>query len=47
MQTIGQKLTTSGNAAIIMILEPVWASSSSVVFYGDDMPIGKVIEVAR
>ncbi len=43
MQTVGQKLTTSGNAAIIMILEPVWASSLSVVFYGDDMPIGKVI----
>lgn len=46
MQTIGQKLTTSGNAAIIMILEPVWASSLSVVFYGDDMPIGKVIGCA-
>lgn len=43
MQTIGQKLTTSGNAAIIMILEPVWASSLSVVFYGDDMPAGKII----
>ncbi|WP_417883482.1 DMT family transporter [Vibrio rumoiensis] len=43
MQTMGQKLTTSGNAAIIMILEPVWASSLSVVFYGDDMPAGKVI----
>lgn len=43
MQTIGQKLTTSGNAAIIMILEPVWASSLSVVFYGDDMSAGKII----
>lgn len=46
MQTMGQKLTTSGNAAIIMILEPVWASSLSVVFYGDDMPLGKVIGCA-
>lgn len=43
MQTIGQKLTSSGNAAIIMILEPVWASALSVLFYGDDMPVGKVI----
>lgn len=46
MQTMGQKLTTSGNAAIIMILEPVWASGLSVAFYGDDMSTGKIIGCA-
>ncbi|MFV0576495.1 MAG: DMT family transporter [Vibrio sp.] len=43
MQTFGQKLTSSSNAAIIMILEPVWASGLSVMFYGDALTAGKVI----
>ncbi len=43
MQTVGQKLTTSANAAVIMILEPVWASSLSVFFYGDHMTATKLL----
>ncbi|MGB2079696.1 MAG: DMT family transporter, partial [Vibrio sp.] len=43
MQTLGQKRTTPGNAAIIMILEPVWASSFSVLWYGESLQLSKII----
>lgn len=43
MQTLGQKLTTPGNAAIIMILEPVWASIMSVIWYHESLSSLKII----
>ncbi|MGF1684061.1 DMT family transporter, partial [Photobacterium minamisatsumaniensis] len=42
MQTAGQKNTTAANAAIIMILEPVWTVILSVLWYSESMPAHKV-----
>ncbi|WP_028023209.1 DMT family transporter [Enterovibrio calviensis] len=42
MQTLGQKGASAANAAIIMILEPVWTVILSVVWYSESMPAHKV-----
>ena len=42
MQTMGQKHSTAANAAIIMILEPVWTVILSVVWYAEEMPLNKL-----
>ncbi|MCW8330177.1 EamA family transporter [Photobacterium sp. SDRW27] len=43
MQTSGQKHTTAANAAIIMVLEPVWTVVLSMVWYGEQMPMNKLL----
>lgn len=43
MQTLGQKNTRPGNAALIMILEPVWTVILSIVWYGEVFALNKVI----
>ncbi|MGF1731080.1 DMT family transporter [Photobacterium kasasachensis] len=43
MQTTGQKHSTAANAAIIMVLEPVWTVFLSILWYGEQMPINKVL----
>ncbi|WP_394211840.1 DMT family transporter [Enterovibrio calviensis] len=42
MQTLGQKGASAANAAIIMILEPVWTVILSVVWYHESMPAHKI-----
>lgn len=42
MQTLGQKGASAANAAIIMILEPVWTVVLSVVWYHEAMPAHKI-----
>ncbi|PSU36352.1 DMT family transporter [Photobacterium lutimaris] len=42
MQTMGQKHSTAANAAIIMILEPVWTVILSVIWYAEAMPFNKL-----
>ncbi|MDX1301241.1 DMT family transporter [Photobacterium sp.] len=46
MQTSGQKHTTAANAAIIMVLEPVWTVVLSMLWYGEQMPINKLLGCA-
>ncbi|UTV30346.1 DMT family transporter [Photobacterium atrarenae] len=43
MQTTGQKHSTAANAAIIMVLEPVWTVVLSILWYGETMPIHKFL----
>lgn len=43
MQTIGQKHANPTNAAILMLLEPVWTMGFSVWFYHELMPLNKII----
>ncbi|WP_415721493.1 DMT family transporter [Photobacterium ganghwense] len=43
MQTTGQKYANPTNAAIIMVLEPVWTVILSVIWYGEQMPPHKVM----
>lgn len=43
MMTTGQKHTTAANAAIIMILEPVWTVVLSMVWYAEEMPVSKLL----
>ncbi|GIC79641.1 DMT family transporter [Moritella sp. F3] len=43
LQTAGQKNTTTANAAIIMILEPVWTVILSMLWYGETMGMTKLI----
>lgn len=42
LQTLGQKGASAANAAIIMILEPVWTVVLSVVWYHEAMPAHKI-----
>lgn len=42
MQTAGQKHSSPANAAIIMILEPVWTVVLSVIWYAEQMPMHKL-----
>ncbi|KXF81095.1 DMT family transporter [Enterovibrio coralii] len=46
MQTLGQKGASPANAAIIMILEPVWTVVLSVVWYHEAMPAHKIMGCA-
>ncbi|WP_322804752.1 DMT family transporter [Vibrio alfacsensis] len=43
MQTMGQKFVQAGNAALIMILEPVWTVILSVLWYGEILTANKLI----
>ena len=43
MLTTGQKYTTASNAAIIMLLEPVWTVVLSILWYGEQMPMNKLL----
>ncbi|WP_070971654.1 DMT family transporter [Vibrio sonorensis] len=43
MQTTGQKGLTPGNAALIMILEPVWTVFLSIIWYAEALTTNKVV----
>jgi len=43
VQIAGQKNTTSANAALIMILEPVWTVIFSIIWYGEQTSISKTM----
>ncbi|KOE87258.1 membrane protein [Vibrio alginolyticus] len=42
MQTIGQKHANPTNAAILMLLEPIWTLVLSVLIYDESMPANKI-----
>jgi drug/metabolite transporter (DMT)-like permease len=46
MQTMGQKFVQAGNAALIMILEPVWTVILSVLWYGEVLTANKLVGCA-
>lgn len=46
MQTMGQKFVQAGNAALIMILEPVWTVMLSVFWYGEVLTANKLVGCA-
>lgn len=43
MQTTGQKLANPTNAALLMLLEPIWTLILSVVMYHEPMPFNKIL----
>lgn len=43
LQTAGQKNTTTANAAIIMILEPVWTVILSMLWYDESLGLTQVV----
>ncbi|SEG16088.1 DMT family transporter [Vibrio hangzhouensis] len=43
MQTTGQKFAHPTNAALLMLLEPVWTLILSVIIYAEPMPINKIL----
>jgi drug/metabolite transporter (DMT)-like permease len=43
LQTIGQKWVTQTNAAILMLLEPIWTMLLSVWIYDESMPLNKLV----
>ncbi|WP_394144057.1 DMT family transporter [Vibrio atypicus] len=43
MQTLGQKGCNPGNAALIMLLEPIWTVILSIVWYGEQLSNNKMI----
>lgn len=45
-QTMGQQRVTAANAAIIMILEPIWTVVLSVLWYQEPMPAQKILGCA-
>lgn len=46
MQTLGQKHANPTNAALLMLLEPVWTMILSVWIYDESMPLNKIIGCA-
>ena len=42
LQTVGQKWVTPTNAAILMLLEPIWTMLLSVWIYDESMPLNKL-----
>lgn len=42
MQTVGQKYANPTNAAILMLLEPIWTLVLSVLIYDESMPANKI-----
>lgn len=46
MQTIGQKRVNPTNAALLMLLEPIWTMMLSVWVYNESMPLNKIIGCA-
>ncbi len=43
LQTVGQKQITASNAALIMLLEPVWTATLSVLWYGEVFTLNKAL----
>ncbi|WP_410016805.1 DMT family transporter [Sodalis sp. C49] len=43
LQMAGQKKTSVANAAIIMVLEPVWTVLLATLWYGENMPAQKAV----
>lgn len=43
MQTLGQKGCNPANAALIMLLEPIWTVILSIIWYGEQLSNNKVI----
>lgn len=43
MQTLGQKGSNPGNAALIMLLEPIWTVILSMAWYGEQLSRNKII----
>ncbi|KHA62641.1 membrane protein [Vibrio variabilis] len=43
MQTLGQKGCNPGNAALIMLLEPIWTVILSILWYGEQLSTNKLI----
>ncbi|WP_260259385.1 DMT family transporter [Vibrio intestinalis] len=43
MQTTAQKQIVPGNAALIMILEPIWTVFLSIAWYGEQMSLNKMV----
>lgn len=43
LQTVGQKWVTPTNAAILMLLEPIWTMLLSVWIYDESMPLNKLV----
>ncbi|KOO13471.1 hypothetical protein AKJ18_19020 [Vibrio xuii] len=43
MQTLGQKGCNPGNAALIMLLEPIWTVILSILWYGEQLSRNKLI----
>ncbi len=46
MQTIGQKHANPTNAALLMLLEPVWTLILSMLVYAETMPLNKIFGCA-
>ncbi len=46
MQTIGQKHANPTNAALLMLLEPVWTLILSMLVYAETMPLNKILGCA-
>lgn len=46
MQTLGQKHANPTNAALLMLLEPVWTLMLSVWIYSETLPVNKLIGCA-
>lgn len=46
MQTVGQKHAVPANAAILMLLEPIWTLLLSMLIYDESMPLNKVLGCA-
>ncbi|USD34057.1 MULTISPECIES: DMT family transporter [Vibrio] len=43
MQTLGQKHSNPGNAALIMLLEPIWTVILSILWYGEQLSSNKLL----
>ncbi len=43
MQTLGQKGSNPANAALIMLLEPIWTVILSITWYGEQLSTNKLI----
>lgn len=43
MQTLGQKGCNPANAALIMLLEPIWTVILSIIWYGEQLSTNKVV----
>ncbi|NAX45399.1 EamA family transporter [Photobacterium halotolerans] len=46
LQTVGQKQITASNAALIMLLEPVWTATLSVLWYDEVFTLNKALGCA-
>ncbi|MGF1748942.1 MULTISPECIES: DMT family transporter [Vibrio] len=46
MQTTGQKFAQPTNAALLMLLEPIWTLILSIIIYSEPMPLNKIVGCA-